>query len=861
MSHTLPENHILHNKYRIFSVIGQGGFGISYKALATGLDKLVCIKELYLGGASTRGVNSTVYTPDHEETNFDYFKKRFIEEAKELAKFNHPCIVRVNDVFEENNTAYFVMDFIDGETLKSIITLNGRLAPEVALPLMTGLLEAVKTVHKSGLLHRDIKPDNVIIDKNNNAVLIDFGSARNFSESKTSSQTAILTPGYAPIEQYSDRARRGAFSDIYSLGATLYYLLTGQKPIPATDRNLEVMKAPHQLYSDIPVTLSSAVMLAMNVKPEDRFQSVEEFQKALFEGMVQKERKVVDTFQSNEKNVAAYVAPKKSKKKLVITVALISVAAFVAVFLAKGIFGQSSVQIKLIPVKVGDSYEYIDLTGKVAINPQFSEATAFRDGIALVKSSGEKGKWGYIGEDGNYLISPQYTDAAAFSEGLAWVVTEKGYPNCIGKNGMVQFSLQNAESAYMFSCGLAAFKAYDLKGVIKYAFVNNKGVVQSWSTSNINGQEDGNYSDVDHFVNGVCAVQKQINDTLYYWGLINDKGTEISGFGYSKLTNVNGEFVIEDKDGKMGIMNSKGKVVISPQYESICPDKNLYAIKQDGKYGWVNENNKTIINPQFEDAECFLGADFAVVKSAGKWGVIDKSGKLILSPQYDKAYPAINNNYIIVKSGEKYGMIDKLGKFIVNPQFDLISDDLIYSQYFGNSLSVQSHVNSEYFDVQSLVQKLKVDELNGNSFQTTVSALMIKYNVQESDFNDNGYKALFKLNRVNGSAYYDFYANGVWQESYYETVDQGFYSEDQLRYRYNPNANATDYGYDIYLNKNGVGKRDELRTELGTYLTSKGYSSSTENNSVYYYNSANKITFRDYSDNAERLTVFVTRNL
>jgi formylglycine-generating enzyme required for sulfatase activity len=213
--------------------------------------------------------------------DFGHFVQRFMEEAGALARFRHPGIVQVLDVFQENETAYCIMEYIDGETLKAKVQREGPIPLAEALPLMQRLLDAVAEVHAAGLLHRDIKPDNIMLRPDGHPVLIDFGSAREYSDSRTISQTAILSPRYAPLELYSESARRGTYTDIYSLGATLYYLLTGEQPLAATERQLQVMPAPHQLMPTLPATLSSAIMLALNLKPEDRFQTVEELRAAL----------------------------------------------------------------------------------------------------------------------------------------------------------------------------------------------------------------------------------------------------------------------------------------------------------------------------------------------------------------------------------------------------------------------------------------------------------------------------------------------------------------------------------------------------------------------------------------------------
>ncbi len=281
MSHQIPSGIILHHRYRTVSVIGQGGFGITYLCRDERLQRMVCIKEFFLSGHCTRGSGQTVITQGLNAGDFAHFRARFSEEARALARFRHPGIVQVLDVFEEHNTAYYAMDYVEGETLKALVQRKGPLPMTEAMPFMHKLLDAVETVHTADLLHRDIKPDNIIVRADGQPVLIDFGNARHFSEGRTLSQTAILTPGYAPPEQYTERARRGPYTDVYGLGATLYFALTGMKPLAVTDRQMEQLKAPHQLFTDIPETLSSAVMLAMNINPEDRFQDIPAFKNAL----------------------------------------------------------------------------------------------------------------------------------------------------------------------------------------------------------------------------------------------------------------------------------------------------------------------------------------------------------------------------------------------------------------------------------------------------------------------------------------------------------------------------------------------------------------------------------------------------
>jgi serine/threonine protein kinase len=278
----LPNHFQLKNKYQIIKVLGQGGFGITYLAEDIILGTRFCIKELFVSGSSIRSQNMTVLTQNLKEFSFADFKERFLQEAKQLARFNHYNIVRVIDYFEANNTAYVVMEYIKGKTLKELVASKGPISFQESNNIIAQLLTAVEIVHNAGMLHRDIKPDNLIITEDGRVVLIDFGSARAFAEGKTVAQTAFVSPGYAPLEQYNPNARKGTYTDIYSIGATFYFMLTGHKPLNVTERYTERLIAPHELNKSVSIQVSSAVMLAMEMKAEDRFQNVNEFREAVY---------------------------------------------------------------------------------------------------------------------------------------------------------------------------------------------------------------------------------------------------------------------------------------------------------------------------------------------------------------------------------------------------------------------------------------------------------------------------------------------------------------------------------------------------------------------------------------------------
>jgi serine/threonine protein kinase len=289
-------------KYTIERVIGEGGFGITYYALHNDLGHHFAIKEFFIGGYCVRNTaNKTLLLQGIDDSVYDKYLQKFIAEAQTLAKLDHPNIVKVVDIFRENNTAYLVMPFIEGQTLQQLVEQEGRLEYEVAVNYIAQLSEAVDYIHQRDMLHRDIKPENIIITPANKAILIDFGSAREFIHDKTQKHTSILTQGYAPLEQYSSIGRKGSYSDIYSLGAVFYFTLTGQKPMDATVRTMEEMPEPRALVAEIPEEANRTIMRAMGLRPEGRYQRVGGFMGDLVGEKIETESIDTDTSISPKK--------------------------------------------------------------------------------------------------------------------------------------------------------------------------------------------------------------------------------------------------------------------------------------------------------------------------------------------------------------------------------------------------------------------------------------------------------------------------------------------------------------------------------------------------------------------------------
>ncbi len=236
-NNSLVEGYSLH-WYEIRQIIGQGGFGITYLAKDNNLHRQVAIKEFMPEDFATRESDSTVHPKNGEYKKlYDWGLQRFIDEARTLAKFNHPNIVRVLSVFEENNTAYMIMEYEQGRDLSSIYKEPARLSEEELLGIFIPVMDGLSLVHNAGFIHRDIKPANIYIRDNNTPLLLDFGSARQSIGDKTKTLTSLVTFGYAPFEQYNEGSgKQGPWTDIYSLGASLYTAVTGNKPADALHR-------------------------------------------------------------------------------------------------------------------------------------------------------------------------------------------------------------------------------------------------------------------------------------------------------------------------------------------------------------------------------------------------------------------------------------------------------------------------------------------------------------------------------------------------------------------------------------------------------------------------------------------------
>ncbi len=295
--------------FEFHRVLGYGGFGITYLGWNIALDIPVAIKEYLPTDLATREQDlSVVPQTSQAASDFQWGLERFLDEARTLARFQHPNIVRVHHFFEAHSTAYIAMDYVEGEDLSAYLTRKGTLSEDELKGILYPLLNALEVVHQADFLHRDIKPGNIVLrDVDGSPVLLDFGAARQAIGAKSRSVTSIVTPGYAPIEQYSSRGRQGPWTDIYALGGVCYRALTGQLPEDATDRvrNDPLIPVVERCAGQASQEFLSAIDVALSVDEGDRPQSVGAWRSALEADAGEERRGTRDTLDVRRKEQVA----------------------------------------------------------------------------------------------------------------------------------------------------------------------------------------------------------------------------------------------------------------------------------------------------------------------------------------------------------------------------------------------------------------------------------------------------------------------------------------------------------------------------------------------------------------------------
>jgi serine/threonine protein kinase len=452
----------LNGRYAVGRVLGFGGFGIIYKAWDKKTSAVVAIKEFYPSGLVNRtpGTKAVKLVARGRAEEYEESKRRFKIEAEYLYGLSY-CegTIRVTDMFEENGTLYMVMEHLE-ESLEKRLAADGPMGWEDGVNMILQICDALKVVHSTGVLHRDIGPDNIMFSSDGAVKLIDFGAAKFFKDESESSATRVMKPGYSPPEQYVQGSAQGEWTDIYALGATLYNAVTGMKPEESTNRKTEDnLPTPRALNREIPEDISDAILKAMAVDVRLRFDSVEEFEKAL-----RRETKTL----SPEKEI------KKRKKKRFVSALIIAVVILTG---AGGVAAELISQYIAGTLPDASVFLWYELTGDAERDA--AKETAIKAIIGEFTGSYRNGE--------NVKITPKGIDAADYAEevekalgGGTPVLFESGsldpqtLQNAIDVSGVVKDAQKNYECYFLdrYARYFPAMKQVPLGFSVSVIYVN-----------------------------------------------------------------------------------------------------------------------------------------------------------------------------------------------------------------------------------------------------------------------------------------------------------------------------------------------------------------------------------------------------
>lgn len=403
-SNQLPPLTPLNGKYVLGRALGAGGFGITYVAYDTHLQVVVAIKELFLKKISIREQTSTISVNSKDKACFEDNKKRFLQEARVLAMFNekdNEGVVIVKDHFEENNTAYIVMEYLSGDTLKKRVKDN-KLSFDEMKHLMEPVCHALMKIHQFGVVHLDVSPDNIMLSGEKGAKLLDFGGAKTIGSKED--DIIAYKRGYAPLEQRMENGKVGQWTDVYATAATMYYCLTGIKPTDAMERKAGAeLERPSKTGVKIPKIAEDALMKALELNPEDRYQTIEAF----WDALNIKKKKASARTTSMQGDIKG-----KKNKGLFVGISVVAVIAIIVI--AFSIFGGGKT--KDIPSNSEiESEQQTETEATDIVQVEVGETMPMHLGSYIFENAADRnliiGVDGGFGDDGTPIILTNYEDA------------------------------------------------------------------------------------------------------------------------------------------------------------------------------------------------------------------------------------------------------------------------------------------------------------------------------------------------------------------------------------------------------------------------------------------------------------------
>jgi serine/threonine protein kinase len=657
--------------YKINTEIGRGGMATVFLAHDNKFDSNVAVKLL-----------------NKEFVHNDNIRKRFLAEARNMYKMSHPNIIKVTDLIEEVDTVAFVMEYIEGETLKDYLERKGKLSDEEIKNLFTQMLEALEYVHKQQLVHRDIKPSNFMINQEGQIKLMDFGIAKTTDTSsaeytQTGTGVQMGTPMYMSPEQVKSSKDLGPASDIYSLGVVLWQMVTGRKPYNSnTISTVEIhIKILQESLEPTGTNWDKVIYKALEKKPSTRFSNAVSFKNAVEAvELIENDKTIIEKHfsqepipdqllsQTNNSLINHATEKKLSKKYLKAGLVFLFLAVLFGMFyllnrggaIDGGTIGfVDSAKIQDFPAekkyligcmknRKGEyKYGFINASGNWVIPPTFAYIGDFHEGLAI---AGINGKCGFIDTKGNWVIQPIYDDARDFHEGLATARIN-------GKSGIID-TKGNWVIQPMFEMFLDFNEGFAMVRINrKCGFIDTKG---NWVIP-------PTFAYIGDFHKGFAMAR--INGKC---GFIDTKGNWVIQPIYDDAWDFHEGLAAAQMNGKFGFIDTKGNWVIKPSFEEGLGDFHggLAKVFFNEKHGFINTSGNWVIQPIFETVGDFHEG-LAAAQINGKSGFIDTKGNWVIQPIFETVEDFHEGLAKAIFNG-KYGFIDIKGNWVIQPKYDYI---------------------------------------------------------------------------------------------------------------------------------------------------------------------------------------------
>lgn len=633
MQHLQPNATLQGGKYKIERVLGQGGFGITYLAVQEILNREVAIKEFFMREYCDRYNGNTSISTNTPAVHdlVERFKKKFISEASTIAKFRHPNIIDIYDVFLENNTAYYVMEYIEGDSLEDVVKRQGALSEATAINYIRQVGAALECMHQQMINHLDVKPANIMLRSNKKeVVLIDFGISKLYDDDGKELTTTLVgvSEGYAPIEQYQKGSLKefSPQTDIYALGATFYKLIIGKTPPSINDIICNGLSFPAKISSPVEELIKNA----MNINRNQRPSSIASFLRPL--DMVKNEYNMLGDNAESESTLAMLGAKTHIES------------------IAKNLFqyddcGDVPVSEGLACVYRQGKGGYIDMNGIEVIPCAFESVYPLHHEMARVKKNN---KYGWINKKGNVIIPIIYDYCYYFWEGLAFAKKgdKLGFIDLMGKE-VIPFVYDNVFNG--FCSGLASVEINE-----KWGYIDKNGKVIIPFI----------YDYATNFFDGFAIVKKGNK-----YGCIDKKGNEVIPIGkYECISGKNFSLSKEGltavmMNGKWGYCDKYGNVIVPCIYDNVGRFSEGFAAVKKTNWAYINKNGYPITKFEFYDAYDFEDG-YAIVQNANrKYGVVDTSFNEFIPYEYQEIF---QHEGFSVKSNGKWGFMD-LNRKIIHP--------------------------------------------------------------------------------------------------------------------------------------------------------------------------------------------------